>query len=59
MALSIMAECCYAVSFMLTVVYAECRKLALYADCRYAECSGASNRNLLKNPVHVLCPRQA
>jgi hypothetical protein len=34
---------CYAVSFMLTVAYAECHKLALYAEChcaefRYAEC---------------------
>jgi hypothetical protein len=29
MTLSIMVECWYAVSFKLTVVYAECRKLAL------------------------------
>jgi hypothetical protein len=46
MTLSIMVECSYAVSFMLTVVYAECRQLALYAEChyakcRYAECHGA------------------
>jgi hypothetical protein len=47
MILSIMAECCYDVSFMLTVLYAYCRKLALYteccyAKCRYAECRGAA-----------------
>jgi hypothetical protein len=24
-------------SFMLTVMYAECRKLALYAECHHAE----------------------
>jgi hypothetical protein len=24
-------------SFMRTVMYAECRKLALYAECHYAE----------------------
>jgi hypothetical protein len=27
--------------FMLIVVYAECHKLALYAECPYAECSYA------------------
>ncbi len=32
---------------MLTLIYAECRKLAytaecLYAECQYAECRGAS-----------------
>ncbi len=32
------AECCYVVSFMLAVAYAECRKLALYAERHYAEC---------------------
>ncbi len=37
MTLSIMVECCYAMSFMKTVVYAEFRKLALYAECHYAE----------------------
>ncbi len=31
MTLRIMVECSYAVSFMLTVVYAKCCKLALYA----------------------------
>jgi hypothetical protein len=38
MTLSIIIEFCYAVSLMLTVVYAECRKLALYAECQNAEC---------------------
>jgi hypothetical protein len=33
-----MGECFYSVSFMLTVVYAESRKFALYAECHYAEC---------------------
>jgi hypothetical protein len=31
-------ECCYAVSFMLTVAYAEFRIFALYAECHNAEC---------------------
>ncbi len=26
------------VSIMQSVMYAECRKLALYAECNYAEC---------------------
>jgi hypothetical protein len=30
MTLSIIVECCYAVSFMLAVVFADCRRLALY-----------------------------
>ncbi len=48
MALRIMVECCCAVSFMPTVAYAECHKLALYvgfhyavyryAECHYTEC---------------------
>jgi hypothetical protein len=29
MTLSMMVQCCYAVSFVLPVVYAECRKLAI------------------------------
>jgi len=46
MAVSIMVECCCAVSLMVTVMNAECRKLALNAkchnaNCRYAECRGA------------------
>ncbi len=50
MTLSIKVECCYVVSLMLTVVYAECecRKLAecqnaecRYGEWRYAECIGA------------------
>jgi hypothetical protein len=33
------SECCYAgCIFMLSGIYAECRKLALYAECHYAEC---------------------
>jgi hypothetical protein len=27
---------------MLSVIYAECRKLAYYDECLYAECRGAS-----------------
>ncbi len=57
MTLGIIVECCYGasdlcrVSRMLSVAYAECRKLALgaecryaewdYAECHYAECRGA------------------
>ncbi len=47
MTLRIIAEQCYAtVSFMLSVIYAECNIKApytecLYAECRYAECRGA------------------
>jgi hypothetical protein len=36
MTLSIMVECCYGISFKLTVVYAESRKLAFYAACHFA-----------------------
>ncbi len=32
---------CWA-SFVLSVIYAECRKQAHYAECRYAECRGAA-----------------
>ncbi len=32
---------------MLTAVYAECCKLALYTECRYAECHGAPKRSSL------------
>jgi hypothetical protein len=38
MTLSIIEECCYAVSFFLIVMYGECHKLALYAECNYIEC---------------------
>ncbi len=38
MTFSLMVKCGYTVSFMLSVVYAECNKLALYAECHYAEC---------------------
>ncbi len=52
-----MVVCCFAASFMLTIVHAVCRKFALdakcdyaeccyaeclYAECRYAECRGAT-----------------
>jgi len=37
-ALSTMAHLLCPVSFMLNVIYAECHKKALYAECRYAEC---------------------
>ncbi len=42
------------VSFMSSVVYAECHKLALYpernyAECRYAECHYAECRGAAKN----------
>jgi hypothetical protein len=36
-----MVQCCYVVSYMQSAVYAERRKLALYAECHYAECRGA------------------
>jgi hypothetical protein len=32
------------VSFMLSVIYVECRKEAHYAECRYAECRYAESR---------------
>jgi hypothetical protein len=38
MTVCIMAECFYTVSFMLTVMYVECRKLTLYAECHYRKC---------------------
>ncbi len=37
-----MAEHCYAVSFMLSVSYAESHFQAFYADCRYTECRGGA-----------------
>jgi hypothetical protein len=45
-----MVECSYAVSLMLTVVYAKYCKLALYAEfhyaeCHYTECSYAESHN--------------
>ncbi len=52
-----MVECCYALSFMLTVVYTVCRKLTLYAghhyaECRY-ECHGASTNALAYQRVFI------
>jgi hypothetical protein len=40
-----MEECYYAVLIMLTVVHAECRRLALYAECHYTECHYAKCRD--------------
>ncbi len=33
----------YWVSLLLSVAYAECHKLALYAECRFAKCRGATS----------------
>jgi hypothetical protein len=59
-----MVKCGYTVSFMLTVVYAECLKLALYAECHnaecryalcyYIECHGAISPNNLRNVKRCL-----
>jgi hypothetical protein len=38
------AECCLFFIVMLGVVYAECRVLYCYAECRYAECRCAECR---------------
>ncbi len=40
-----MVECCYAVAFMLIVVYDECHKLALYGECHNAEWNFAECHN--------------
>ncbi len=37
MTLRIIVEC-YAVSFILTITYAEFREMALYAECNYTQC---------------------
>ncbi len=47
-------ECC-----LLSVIYAECRKQAHYAEChygecRYAECHGAINITYLNFRVNIL-----
>jgi hypothetical protein len=52
---SIMVECYYAESFMLAVVYAECRKLALYAECHYAERRYAECRGAIGSVISWLC----
>ncbi len=41
-----MEECCYAVSFIQTVMYAEPRKLAAYAEYHYAQISSFWNSRL-------------
>jgi hypothetical protein len=45
MPLSIMVVCCYAVSIMPNVMFAECRILSLYAECHNAECYNAECHN--------------
>ncbi len=47
-----MEECYYAVLFMLAVKYAKCNKLALSAECHYAECRYIESRGALKINVH-------
>jgi hypothetical protein len=47
-----MVECCHTVSFMLTVAYAECRKLALYAECHYAQCPYAEYMLTFGTPLY-------
>ncbi len=42
--LRIMALLPCSVSFMLNVIYAECHKQALYAECPYADCPYAERR---------------
>jgi len=45
----IYAECHLCrVSFLLSVNYAECRKQAVYAECRFAECRYAERRGAAK-----------
>jgi hypothetical protein len=39
-----MVKCCYAVSFLLTVGFAECRKLSPYVECHKGECHYAECR---------------
>jgi hypothetical protein len=41
------AEC----HFMLSAIYAECRKQAHYAECRCAECRSAQIRQYLSLPL--------
>ncbi len=39
---------------MLSVLFAECHKLALYAECRYGECHGASLARVVKDVLETL-----
>jgi hypothetical protein len=52
-----MAECCYD-EFMLRVIYADCYKYALsaecYAKCRYAERRGAGLETQAYYGIHTL-----
>jgi hypothetical protein len=42
-----MVVCCYAVSIILSVMLAECRKLAVYTECHNAECYNAECLTML------------
>ncbi len=53
MALSIMVELLCCVSFMPGVMYAECHRMPLYAECRYAECNVAENASNCKRDIFV------
>jgi hypothetical protein len=53
--LSIMVQCYYPVSFMFTVVYDECRKLVLYAECHYVERRYAECRGAIESVISWLC----
>ncbi len=37
---------------MLGVIYVKCRKIGLYAECRYAECRGAQRQSYKKNYLY-------
>jgi hypothetical protein len=51
-----MIECCYAVTFMLTVTYGECHNLALYVECHYVECHFAECRGAVTATVLLQRP---
>jgi hypothetical protein len=53
MALSIMVELLCCVSFMPGVMNAECHRIPLYAECRYAECNVAENASNCKRDIFV------
>jgi hypothetical protein len=42
------------VSFLLNVIYAECHKKALYAECRYTECRYAECRGATLSLLYKL-----
>ncbi len=49
MALSIQAVLLYWMSFMLSVVYAECRKQTHNADCHYGECRYSEGHGVISS----------